>query len=89
MTNYLALGSAFINGYYTDLGIPVALPTGGSSPATDSTTLVTTLYYVLTNSAGVTPISIGTGTIFGSQYLQSTNDTLYAWVDGNTGAIAL
>ena len=36
----------------------------------------------------MTPISIGTGTIFGNQYLQWTNDTLYAWVDSNTGAIA-
>jgi hypothetical protein len=48
-------------------------------------TTATTLYYVATNSSGVTPISIGgPGTFTGNAYTQWTNGSLYTWVDGNT-----
>ena len=81
MTFYQApTGGDGIN-FYSDLGIPSGASDRWYLTTTVSSTQTTTLYYVLTNSAGVSPVSIGTGTINVTNH--STNDTLYVWTDGS------
>jgi hypothetical protein len=88
ITNFLALGFSYPNGYFSDMGIPRGAADKWFFSREDSTSLVTTLYYVSTSTVSGTPISIGTGTYAGNQYTQWTNDAQYAWVDGNTLAKA-
>lgn len=88
MTQYQApTGSDGIN-FYSDLGIPRGASDRWYFTRTVSSTQTTTLYYVFTNSAGVSPVSIGTGTISGNSYSQWTNDAVYVWTDGNTSQTA-